>query len=596
MSVGVRSFFFAKFMQIDRLIKNKWIALFLVLIIGAGIFFRVYNFKPWLHFEIDQSYDTLIVSRAVDSGIGNLPLLGPTAGGGRALRLGPAFYYLEYASAEIFGNTPPGHAALVLIFSILALPLFYLFTRKYFSPLLSLGLLAIMSFSLYSVLYGRFSWSPNVLPFLALLTFYALLRSASPTENKKVFWFLLFVAIGAITTQIHFNAFFILPPTAILFLIFTQTIFKWKNWLTAFAIILVVYSPLIVSEIKTGGQDTRYFFSQIKKQGGGSSNTLKRLGENINYTAGEYFLIATGVDNINFEKISAEIDFRPNALISDISSALLVLEIIVLFFNIFREEDRARKNFLILLVLWFFISFAYFFAISGKEIFPRFYLFVSPLPVLLLGLLLEKLRPDKNKILLTVFVVIIAGLSASNLLKIRDYFHQLSIASTESLATQNKDVLPNTARLTFQQEEGIVAFIVQLSKKNNYPVYLEASHEYGPALWYLLEKQEVEFSGKNNPGDYSLGNYFIAVRPSEHLDTDPNFTATGAKVFGTLKVYAVVPHDASAAKLIRDSQTATDVYLQSQQIDDIYTWNTLFATKQIDPVDYPDENSSGSYN
>ena len=90
--------------------------------------------------------------------------------------------------------------------------------------------------------------------------------------------------------------------------------------------------------------------------------------------------------------------------------------------------------------------------------------------------------------------------------------------------------------------------------------------------------------------------YGIAVRPSEHLDTDPNFTATSAKVFGTLKVYAVVPHDASAAKLIRDSQTATDVYLQSQQIDDIYTWNTLFATKQIDPVDYPDENSSGSYN
>ena len=591
--------FFLRNMQIDRALKNRWTLLFLAIIIGAGIFLRVYNFVPWLHFEIDQSYDTLIVSRAVDFGIGSLPLMGPTAGGGRALRLGPAFYYLEYASAEIFGNTPPGHAALVLIFSILTLPLFYIFARNYFSVSVSLGLLAIMSSSLYFVLYGRFSWSPNVLPFLALLTFYALLRSAAPLEAQKNCWFLLFVAIGTITTQIHFNAFFILPPTAILFLIFTKTKFNWKTWLAAIPLILVLYSPLIISEIKTNGQDTRYFIDQIKKQGSGTITALDKLTKDVQYSAGEYFLIDTGLDNINVEKEKDAMYLRPSSVINALSVALLLLEIIVLVFNLSRKQDQARKNFLILLAAWFFISCAYFFSISGKELFPRFFLFVSPLPILFLGLLFEKIKPDKNRLLLAAFILFILGLSGSNLLKIKNYFHQLAIASTGDLAAQSKDILPNTARLTLQQEEGIVAYIAARADRNNYPVYLEASHEYGPAIWYLLEKREIEFSGKIktvSPADFTQGNYFVVAKPADIISNDQNFNILEKRDFGILAVYSVVPKNSEAAKIIMDGQTATDVYLQSQQIDDIYTWDTLLKTKQINPVDYPDENSAGSDN
>ena len=100
---------------------RKYEIIALCAIIAIGIFFRTYHFSDWLLFEIDQSYDTRIVSRAVENGIEHLPLLGPTAGGGRALRLGPAFYYMEYASALVFGDTPTGHAMLVLILSILSI-------------------------------------------------------------------------------------------------------------------------------------------------------------------------------------------------------------------------------------------------------------------------------------------------------------------------------------------------------------------------------------------------------------------------------------------------------------------------------------------
>ena len=67
----------------------------LALIIALGFFLRSYHFTDWLHFELDQARDARVVDAALEGGPGELPLLGPKAGG-TFLRLGPAFYYLQY--------------------------------------------------------------------------------------------------------------------------------------------------------------------------------------------------------------------------------------------------------------------------------------------------------------------------------------------------------------------------------------------------------------------------------------------------------------------------------------------------------------------
>ena len=88
--------------QKEKLIKkikvNKLEIIFIIAIISLGIFLRIFHFSSWLHFEIDQAFDFDLVSPAVSNGPQNLHLLGPNVGGG-LLRLGPAFYYLQYASA-----------------------------------------------------------------------------------------------------------------------------------------------------------------------------------------------------------------------------------------------------------------------------------------------------------------------------------------------------------------------------------------------------------------------------------------------------------------------------------------------------------------
>jgi hypothetical protein len=64
-----------RFITLSR--ERKWEIVLLCIIIGIGIFLRTSHFSDWLLFEIDQTYDTRIVSRAVEGGIENLPLLGP---------------------------------------------------------------------------------------------------------------------------------------------------------------------------------------------------------------------------------------------------------------------------------------------------------------------------------------------------------------------------------------------------------------------------------------------------------------------------------------------------------------------------------------
>jgi hypothetical protein len=563
--------------MLEKLKTIKIEIVVILVLIALGIFVRSYHFADWLHFEIDQSYDTLLVSPGVDQGIGSLPLLGPTAGGGRSLRLGPAFYYIEYVSAKIFGNTPPGHAGLVLVFSILSLPLFYILCRRYFTKQSAIGLLAIFSVSLYLVLYARFSWSPNILPFFIMLVMYALLRSVSLDEERRETWFLIAVATIAIITQIHFNAFFIVPPVVFLFLILKRPHFRWRTWLVAVAIFLVVYSPVIISDIKMNGQNTMYFFQKLNQGGQHSTKLPEKFIQILQYQSSEYFLIDTGIDKINGKKLSGYAFQASSTLLWRMGALLLfILELFVLARNIKTEKTVRRKDFLIFSGLLFVVSFAYFFSIirSSFNIYPRFFLLVSPLAIILLGLLLEMLQPERDKKRLAVFASIIILLCASNLMKIKTYFSQLAHTQGQ-MTVMTEDVLPNTARATLAEQYAIADFIESKQKENGYPVYLNAKHEYESVFWYHLEKRHILFHEYiKNDVAYQEANYFLITFADKGLSTYASrFTIADERNFGVFSVYVLRPNP-DAITAIRQT-SAGDIPIQRMQIDALFTWNKL---------------------
>ncbi|HEX8974667.1 MAG TPA: glycosyltransferase family 39 protein [Patescibacteria group bacterium] len=574
-----------------KLAAHGWEVICLLVIIAVGVFLRTYNWAPWLHFEVDQTWDFKIVSKAVTEGINNLPLLGPTAGGGRALRLGPSFYYLEYLSALIFGNTPTGHAANVLIFSILTLPLFYLFARKYFSKQISLGLLTITATSFYLVTYSRFSWSPDVLPFFILLSFYALLRSVNKSEKHPVRWLLVAAAATAITTQIHFNAFFVIPAIIVVFLIYKRPHFSFKTWAAVFAIILVIYSPMILSEIKTHGEDTLFFLEKISKPTDHKKPFLEKTAINIQYDVFEYFLILSGNDQVNYRipnggslglTCSKNCGSENSIPLRILAFAIFLASLIILVHNTIKEKDPRRKDFLIIILAWFIFSVLYFFKIFDSNIlFPRFFLVVSPLVIVMFGLILEKLRPEKNKLGLVIMAAIVAALAYANISRAQNYFHQLKDVGNKQESIKLKDVFPYSQRATLELQKKVVDYVAAKARENGYPVYIQCAHEYAPAYWYLLNSKGIHenFSLTSGSAPAQANYVYIAInsqtKQKDAQDEMKGFSLSDSHSFGSITVYTFSPlPDAKIPQISTNSLQY--ISTQTQQISNIMTWNKLF--------------------
>lgn len=568
---------------IKRSKEHKWELLVVGSIILLGIFFRTYNFSDWLLFEIDQTYDTRIVSQAIDNGIGELPLLGPTAGGGRALRLGPAFYNLEYVSAFIFGNTPTGHAMLVLLFSILSLPLFYIFSRRYFDKNLSLALLTLFACSVYLVLYGRFSWSPNVLPFLILLGFYALLRSVLVLEAKRDRYFLLATVAITIASQIHFNAFFTLPTITVLFLLYKRPRFSYKTWILALAIIALVYSPMVVNDIVTNGENVSLFIKKVAKGGSASpfSDVVRKTVVDLQYTASNYFFINSGIDRINGGRLkeyglqsNANLPWRLLALI------LFLAELLYLFRKIPKEGIPERRDFLVLLTLWVLVPFAYFYSLisSNFQIYPRFFLLIAPAAILLFGILLETITSEKNKYRLSTLITILSLFLIPNLVRITTHFIQMTYPAATRTEVETEDIFPNNKRLTLSEQLAITDYLLEKQQQNGYPIYFDAIHEYEPVFWYHLNRRGVSYHSTIDENFlYANGNYF-RIKFSESGSVGQalrdSFDVSNQKDFGILTVYTLEPKSEKIKALKQDPTTKQSLE-QTEQIQALRTWNDL---------------------
>ena len=241
--------------------QQYWLPLSLVFILGIGIFFRTINYSDLLIFQSDQSRDALIIHKAIEGGVGNLPLIGPQARDSN-LHLGPIFYYFQYISGKIFGESPEGFAYPDLFFGILTLPLLYLFLRKFVSRRLSLGVVLLASTSFFLVSFSRFAWNPNSLQFFSTFAAYSFL-SALENTGKKRSWFLVGAALATgIILQLHFVAALSLFGGLFFFLIFSRALSIREAILACF-LVLVVQTPTLIYEFQSDGSTARAFVETV---------------------------------------------------------------------------------------------------------------------------------------------------------------------------------------------------------------------------------------------------------------------------------------------------------------------------------------------
>lgn len=498
----------------------------LIVILAVGMFLRFYHFSDWLHFELDQARDALVVREAILGGPGELTLLGMKAGG-TSLRLGPGFYYLEYLSALLFGATPQGIATVVPILSVASVLLFHLFARRVFRVPLALMLTALFAVSEYLVSYGRFAWNPNPIPFFSLLGLYALLRSVSSGERYPGRWFILSAFAIGFATHLHFIAFLVLPTVALLFLLVCRPHFSVKSWGAAVFAFLLFYMPVALNEMESGGANSKAFIGALTEKSSkeARSPVEKLIRNGVEHGLG-YLVVTTGIEDGGFPEIELHRDgtvhldcdtkCQHGKVAGTVAVGVTGLSLLSLGFLWFRIRERQRSDVFLLTGIWFVVTFIVLTPLSYGFA-PRFFLVQAPIPFLLIGFLIESIRislPHGTKVahMATVALLFLVGL---NLFGIAARFDELARSSTEAVDSPADRILKEKIRVPLVLQTNIVSYLKERSVETGYPVYLQSEPEHRRALKYLLERDGVWVPSQT--GVYEEGIYALVIRSQSDL-------------------------------------------------------------------------------
>lgn len=567
----------------------------ILLVFALGFFLRAYHFSDWLHFELDQSRDAKVIDLAIQEGPENLPLLGPKAAGS-FLRLGPIFYYFKYLSALTFGNTPSGIAIIIMIFGVLAIPAFYFLVRRYFSFWISIGLLLLFSTSLFLIMYSRFSWNPNSMVLFTILTVYCLLRAVDAEEKRKGVWLLGASFFLAIVTQMHFLAFVSIPLIAAAFLILKRPRIKIAYWIGAVLILLFLNSPVIINEIKTGGDNSKELIEMISgKSSKDSEKTLveKAFKNYMEHSAAHFLMLSsqnTELPKLEKFDIKCGQECRDKLPLGAAAVLIFSFGIFLLVKNLIYEKDVKKKDFLIIVFLWFGAAFGLFVPLAF-DISPRFWLLTSALPFIFLGFIIEFISEYRFKKIAAVFAIsVIFILAASNLYETGKRFSEMKKAAYETVKVSQDRILKEGHRVTLEQQYMIIDYIEGFYEKNNYPIYLNSDPFYRRSLLFHLDQRSIPRDDLRNASNshkvYQNGNYFLVYPTDSNLEKDiakyeESYQVVGKKQFGTLMVIQMEPKP-DAINAIEQEFEEKGKPKSAPGVPVRYRWEEIFGEEEIE--------------
>lgn len=471
-----------------RVPQYVWI---LLAIVCVGIFFRTYHFSDWLLFKGDAFRDAILVSNAYRVGIESLPLLGPRAGG-TMLHLGPVFYYFQYTSVMIFQSmSAPVLAYPDLLFSILSLPMFFIFSRRYFSPFWSLALTAMLAVSFMAIEYGRFAWNPNSTLFFTLIFSYAIQRlydTDQNTEKRRGWWAGVAGLALAIASQLHFSVFLALPIILITFVLLrwqdTKKIASPKILLIFFVSIALVYLPVFISDYLKHGENARQFFSVILDKS--SKQSLLQSTLLTVYMFAKFFL-----------RIGLGIVESGKALIL-VGGALFVGGLFANTRLLWGELSEKKRNFLQWTLLMSVVYFILYIPLAEKIDRPRFFLPFMMMPYLFFGYIAVFLQNECGRFprlaklfAFTGILIILLG----NTNAVWKWFSALENAHITAASAEQKRAKGKNIWLTWSHYERAAA-IIDASCEKPGPVFLSTSksiREYDHSFEYAVVQKDSRF-------------------------------------------------------------------------------------------------------
>jgi 4-amino-4-deoxy-L-arabinose transferase and related glycosyltransferases of PMT family len=326
----------------------------LALILGIAALLRFERLDELTVYLGDQGQHAFAVQKALT--IGQLPSVGPPASTGTWVR-GPAYYVLLMPAFLIGGGEPLAGAAFVAIVDLGTIVLLFLVGRRAAGELAGLVAAALWSVSPLAVLFGRFMWNPQLVPFFTLIAFYSLARVR---EDGR--WIALVAVAWSLAWQSHDQALLVLPSLVLGAWLLRDQI-RPSHWALAGGLFAVSLAPYIVHELRNGLQDVVAMANYILQGSGGpAGNTLSAPGR----------LVATS------EWITASFPGPPVA-----SSGLLALAAFGAFSSVWgaRKSRSSRPS---AVILWVPVPLLYVF--WRGEFDAAYLLILYPLAALMAGI------------------------------------------------------------------------------------------------------------------------------------------------------------------------------------------------------------------
>jgi 4-amino-4-deoxy-L-arabinose transferase-like glycosyltransferase len=247
-----------------------WVALFALLLVAT--FLRLWNFESTLQFLGDQGRDALIAKRIL---VDHRPvLIGPVTSTGN-MYLGPLYYYFMVPFLAVTYPSPLGPAYAIAFFSILAVFLLYYLGQELVGKRAAFLGTIFFSLSAVAVTYSRFSWNPNLAPFVAVILLWATYRAV----KKSPWYFVLATVCISVLMQLHYVTLLVVPTTGIFWLLSLRNILKDEqrtglrifilSTLASVLVFIAFLAPLVLFDLRHDFLNLRSLLSFLTEDSGG---------------------------------------------------------------------------------------------------------------------------------------------------------------------------------------------------------------------------------------------------------------------------------------------------------------------------------------
>lgn len=405
--------------------RTEAIILAAILLIGA--FFRLYRISEYMIFLGDEGRDAIVVRRLlVDL---DLILVGPGTSIGN-MYLGPLYYYLIAPALLLANFSPVGPAIMIAILGIVTIFLVWYMGRELFGK--KAGLIGALLYSISPVVitFSKSSWNPNIMPFFALISVYSIWRVWRQKEFK---WLIALGIFFACILQSHYLG-LLLAPTLGLFWLLTYVkirtsktsstsspeVRKFLRY-TLYGVIIftILMSPLVIFDARHGWRNfeaMKIFFSQRQ------TTVSARPWSGVSKIPDLVFqsnLSLLAAQNPDASWIYTYVFFLIFLILSIkylFSGRNLKILDKKFWFNLLNRLDSKVFAPYLLLASWLGFAFVGL-SLYKQHIYDHYYGFFFPAPFLLVGVVVQTLFQNSNKLIkvsLALFLFYTIYLNLSN--------------------------------------------------------------------------------------------------------------------------------------------------------------------------------------